>query len=368
MIASPSAPAMRCEVAEFDSRGLPLRLRWIQPQTALLGARERGIVLAAIPESIADRDPKAIDEWKAYLKDHFHGETGQAYAWWVRKFFVWCQARGIRLADVRQNTVEAFLTEVRERYKPNSLRACFRALAVFFEWAAEHGVENPTTKIRKPKSQSGVHLKDDITDGEMIALLATCSEDPIGRRDRAMFCLMYYCGMRSGEVRHADLGDIETRDSRKILWILGKGHSGKDQFKVIPEVAETALREWLAVRPGSPTGPIFTVLDKKRTLHTARRIGANRIRIIVHRRLLSIGINSPRKTAHSLRHGGASNALRHGATLLQVMAMLGHADPRTTMIYIHQSDRLRHPAEDFVSITHGTKEKETDDHKTTSAD
>lgn len=88
---------------------------------------------------------------------------------------------------------------------------------------------------------------------------------------------------------------------------------------------------------------------------------------MVHRRLFSIGVNSPRKTAHSLRHGGASNALRNGATLLQVQVMLGHADPRTTMVYIHQTDRLQNPAEDFIALNPGAEEKEHD-HQTTPAD
>lgn len=48
---------------------------------------------------------------------------------------------------------------------------------------------------------------------------------------------------------------------------------------------------------------------------------------------------------HSLRHTAATLALKHGATIRQVHAMLGHADIQTTMIYLHEQDRIVNAAE-----------------------
>ena len=47
-------------------------------------------------------------------------------------------------------------------------------------------------------------------------------------------------------------------------------------------------------------------------------------------------------SAHSLRHTAGTLALRTGSDLRQVQDLLGHADPRTTSIYAHVSDRWEH--------------------------
>ncbi|MGL5881517.1 MAG: tyrosine-type recombinase/integrase, partial [Xenococcaceae cyanobacterium] len=66
------------------------------------------------------------------------------------------------------------------------------------------------------------------------------------------------------------------------------------------------------------------------------------IRAIVDRYLTITGLKfqeGKTLSAHSLRHTAGTQALRAGADLRQVQDLLGHADPRTTSIYAHVSDR-----------------------------
>ncbi len=115
----------------------------------------------------------------------------------------------------------------------------------------------------------------------------TNKNTPIGRRDRAIICLMFYCGLRSVSVHHADIGDLEEREGREVLWSWGKARDGKDDYNPLPVPAENALREWLAVRPGSTTGPLFTDLNKG---PAGRRMSKNAIRTAVRLRMRRIGI------------------------------------------------------------------------------
>ena len=55
-----------------------------------------------------------------------------------------------------------------------------------------------------------------------------------------------------------------------------------------------------------------------------------------------------RKTAHSLRHGAITSAIRNGAAPLQVQAMAGHGSFDTTLGYYHEVERTTSPAEDLV--------------------
>jgi integrase/recombinase XerD len=66
------------------------------------------------------------------------------------------------------------------------------------------------------------------------------------------------------------------------------------------------------------------------------------IRAIVDRYLSITGLKfqeGKTLSAHSLRHTAGTQALRAGADLRQVQDLLGHADPRTTSIYVHVGDR-----------------------------
>ena len=58
------------------------------------------------------------------------------------------------------------------------------------------------------------------------------------------------------------------------------------------------------------------------------------------------GIESKKKTAHSLRHTAAVRAIEANVPIRQVQIMLGHTDVKTTELYIGSIDaemRLRNP-------------------------
>ncbi len=71
---------------------------------------------------------------------------------------------------------------------------------------------------------------------------------------------------------------------------------------------------------------------------------------MVKETLKRIGVDDPRITAHSLRHTAISLSIKHGATLVQAQAMSRHANPATTMIYVHNTERATKGAEFFVTF------------------
>ena len=60
------------------------------------------------------------------------------------------------------------------------------------------------------------------------------------------------------------------------------------------------------------------------------------------------GIDSPRLTAHSLRHTAVTLALLAGAPLQEVQAMARHRSINTTMIYAHNLNRMKAGAEHSI--------------------
>jgi len=63
---------------------------------------------------------------------------------------------------------------------------------------------------------------------------------------------------------------------------------------------------------------------------------------------------------HTLRHSFATHMLDHGAELPVIQVLLGHEDPRDTMIYLHLSTRklkaAPSPLEMFDVATHSGPE------------
>src|SRR5690242_11744363 len=62
----------------------------------------------------------------------------------------------------------------------------------------------------------------EITAGERAALLDVCYADPtpLGRRDAALFALLYGCGLRRAEVAALDVADYDA--ARQCFTLVGK--------------------------------------------------------------------------------------------------------------------------------------------------
>jgi site-specific recombinase XerD len=63
------------------------------------------------------------------------------------------------------------------------------------------------------------------------------------------------------------------------------------------------------------------------------------VQMIIKKGLRAIGLDSHEYSAHSLRHTCAVMMLVKGATVNDIQRLLGHASPKTTMIYLKSFER-----------------------------
>lgn len=166
-----------------------------------------------------------------------------------------------------------------------------------------------------------------------------------GRRDRAMFELIYGLGLRLAEMVGLNLGDLDFPSGR--LKVLGKG--AKERVLPLAGCAAKALRDdlgtrlapalWLDVQDGTVRGaaakqPVFEGRRGRRIAH--RTVQAR----VSHyaQELAGVAGVSP----HTLRHSFATHLLDGGAGIRVVQELLGHQNLSTTQIYTHLSrGRLR---------------------------
>ena len=65
--------------------------------------------------------------------------------------------------------------------------------------------------------------------------------------------------------------------------------------------------------------------------------------------MVRAGYNSPRLTAHSLRHSAATLALQGGMSLEDVKEFMRHSSINVTLVYVHTVNRLKSRCEATVS-------------------
>ncbi len=295
-----------------------------------------------------------IDAWLAYSRDAegAAASTLRAYRIGMNVFTDWLQGSG-NSGRVTPATVIEFKGYLLERYSAQTVNLRLAAVRSLFRWLVVTGrlPVSPAEAIKgakRPDSRS--HKRDALSNGEVLAILGTCDESLIGVRDRAILTLMAYCALRAIEVHRANVGNLRTTDERLILEVQRKGRREPDDAVVIPKDQEAVIRAWLAERMRIPdhgeVDPLFVSLSNRTR---GRRLSTRAIRGVIGERYRGAGVVGNRKTAHSLRHSAITNAIRHGATPLQVQAMAGHGSFDTTLGYFHAEARTANPAEDMIS-------------------
>ncbi len=302
------------------------------------------------PQSLVETvDVNAIAELtERWLTELEKSETTKTtYARGVIKLLEWLAPRPNK---IDASTIKEWRDSLRENYAPVTVNTWLSAARSFFGWLYEERLIlfDPTATVKSvPNKMARTHKRDELTNNEMRRVLgAIDTSEPQGKRLKAMIVLMAYCGLRQVEVQRANIENLQDKGGRKVLWVQGKGRSSADEFVVLPDSAENAVDDWLTDHPNrSSKSPLICGLGNR---SRGKRLTTTHIRREVKAAYKLAGVSSPSKTTHSLRHSAISNAIRNGGNLMQVQAMARHADPKTTMIYVHEIARTDNPAEDLI--------------------
>jgi len=208
------------------------------------------------------------------------------------------------------------------------------ALRSFFRYLMIERIrdDNPADLLESPVREKNLPLVLS-TDQVDVFLAAISLEKPVGVRDRALFELIYSCGLRVSEAVNLSLDDV-YQDEKMIL-VHGKG--GKERF--VP-FGSTAL-EWIN-RYISEARPHLVKSRPERAVfvnYRGQRITRKGIWKRFNELCIEAGINAK---IHTLRHSFATHLLAGGADLRSVQELLGHSDITTTQIYTHVEESALH--------------------------
>jgi site-specific recombinase XerD len=211
-----------------------------------------------------------------------------------------------------------------------SIRRKLAAVRGLFRFMQREGIVevNVARLVRTPKAP--IKLPEVMTAEQANNLIDGVGANDLHRphplRDRAIFELLYGCGVRVSELAGLNLDDLDRSEG----WIRVRGKGRKERQVPLPGKAAQALERYLDQR--------LVVRDEPAVFlnHGGARLAARGIRGIVKLYATLIG-GDPSLHPHSFRHAYATHLLADGADLRAIQELLGHARLSTTQKYTQVS-------------------------------
>lgn len=210
------------------------------------------------------------------------------------------------------------------RLKDSSIQTHINTLRSFFSWLdLEDAIKkNPMRKIKSLKIDR-LRARRPLTAEQLEQLRDGCQS----YKEKALVEFLVSTGCRLSEVVGLQADNIDWQ--HRSVVVLGKG--GKERTVYFSVRAKLMLQEYLARRKGgsalfassrAPYGPM-----KARAVEKVLQTIGERSEGLRH------------VYPHILRHTFASNALNGGMDITVIQHLLGHTDPKTTLIYAELSTR-----------------------------
>jgi integrase/recombinase XerD len=175
-------------------------------------------------------------------------------------------------------------------------------------------------------------------------------------RDLALVGLMLHDGLRSGEALALEVADVRLTEAQ----ILVRGKGNKQRLLPLSQDIGEVLQKYLWVERPPTTSPALFVCLKGRWRGTPLSHAGLRSLFRYHRRTSEVRQANP----HRFRHTFGADMVRAGISLPALQHLMGHAQIRTTMLYVQlapediwreyrnaiekRSGKLPHPDPDHV--------------------
>jgi site-specific recombinase XerD len=302
-------------------------------------------------EALADPVATEADLIPIYLLRFDREHTRRAYYNDLRQFFG-SEAVSLQMAravDFRHVNEHLAALEAAHA-KPATMQRRIAAIRGFYAWlvALQLVSHNPADRqlvrrVRKERAKD--RLVTVLTREQAQRLLAGASRHAVTDvRDRALLLTLLHCVLRRSEAAAMDFSHLQPSGP---YWVLNlpRAKGGSNQFVKVPEHVVAAIMD-MGAHYGFSEGPVWRSQSNN---SCGRRLSDRAIYGIVSRAAQCAGLEKS-IGAHTLRHTGCTLAIEAGATLLQVQTHARHKNIETTMIYVHQRDRLKHSAADYIAI------------------
>jgi integrase/recombinase XerD len=279
------------------------------------------------------KEIQAIKRFKKFLQVEkgLSPNSIYSYTYDLKKFNEFLTSNNKNILAATKEDIQQFL-KFEKNKKKNSSRTLARSLAAirqFYNFISDRfdEIENPTEKIESPQIERT--LPDFLTVNEVNKLFSSISEDDVYElRDKAIFELLYSCGLRITEAIELIHNDINFE--KGYINVVGKGN--KERIVPMGEEAVRLLKKYNNSSRGRIIGKResdYLFISKKGSKLNRKSVW-RLLKNYVARTRINKNI-----TPHTLRHSFATHLIENGADLRSVQELLGHTDISTTQVYTH---------------------------------
>ncbi|MBC6713994.1 tyrosine recombinase [Treponema sp. Marseille-Q3903] len=258
-------------------------------------------------------------------------QTAVTYKISAEEFLNWLSTEKIKLKDVSvQNLFYYFIKRQTDGASELTIAKDISGIRALGDFLVRKKMweENHALLLEKPKASR--HLPKVLTVEQIEALLDSIDVKTLsGKRDDALFELIYSCGLRISEACTLLIANVHLEE--RFILVHGKG----DKERIVPfgqRAYEKIVIYIDEVRPKLTRGrnvPELFVNYKGKAI--SRKGVWKRFKELEKMSGISAKV-------HTLRHSFATHLLSGGADLRSVQELLGHSDLSTTTIYTHVTD------------------------------
>ncbi len=194
----------------------------------------------------------------------------------------------------------------------------------FFKWLDKNDIikSSPVNNIKSPKKEKILPKAMDLEQvlGIIDNTAATNSDNWQNLREKAIFTLLYGCGLRISEALALNIEDMSNQNFLRI-----KGKGNKERIVPLLPIIVSRINDYIKACPYNIKEAIFLGARGERL---SPRIVQRQMEVIRN----SIGLPDS-FTPHALRHSYATHLLEQGTDLRSIQELLGHSSLSTTQKY-----------------------------------
>ena len=273
-------------------------------------------------------------------------KTMATYRRALKQLFVFFRKNNI--STPTYDSILLFKKELEGRKCKSATIALYLAAARrFFSWCEQKNIfPNIAVGVKAPRQERG-HKRDFLGAKQLKLMLSTIERDSLkGKRNYAIMTLMCVGGLRTIEVIRANVEDMRRLGDFTVLYVQGKGRKDRTEFVKLPEPVFDAINDYLKERCSvDEKAPLFISTSNR---NRNSRLTTRTISGIAKQAMRKAGFDSPRLSAHSLRHSAVTLSLLAGADLADVQSFARHSSITTTQIYSHAVDRINSSCENMI--------------------
>lgn len=264
--------------------------------------------------------------------------TIMTYKVGLKSFFNYLKESRITI-PTREDIIE-YRDYLMNTLKPTTANSYMIAVRNLFNYLEYEGIFKNITKNIKGINIGSEHKREALTKEQCLDILNNVHDI----REKVLFLLATTCGIRANELANIRLEDFKEKQDKICLYLLGKARDYKQDYVIISEDVFKLIKEYIKLY--NITDYLFTSTSNH---NTGGKLTTKTIRLIMKNMFKRIGLTGSEYSCHSCRHTFATLSIQNGEDIREVSQALRHKQLNTTMIYLHDLERINNNCTNVVS-------------------